>query len=832
MSIQLTPSSASVGSTSLSISLVGSGTSWVQGTTDFALGGVSGCSIVSSLVTDSTHATLVVNTGTQPGIMVVLDGSSSFGSFTVTPSGMDSVFSDDFLRSNSSVGGVGNGWVDPIPAWEILSNQAASLVSGDFTTRLIRPIDEAFQNGTVRIHFGPGYSSNSSAIILFGRLSDVTSLGSGVGVFLFPGGAINGLTIFSMVQGSSAPNVLASSTQSGTFPAEGWLELVFNAATVTANVYGSDGVTLVATLSYSTLTGPLLSAGTTGFAGFLANNYVSEFDSFVPGSPGITLSPTTIVGSAPVSVTVLGVGTNFSGQPFSISGTPTAEIISQTINSPTNATLEVSAGSFLGNLVITDSGSGFTATLEALKSAKGTLKIGYIGDSITFGINGDPVGDMGGNLENLGFIVTQVNNGFPGSTSQNWAQSSGGPVLPETILAFQTAGVQYVQLMLGTNDAPHAIAVSDHFTYMSQVVSACLVAGFKVIINQPLWAVPGSDINGAIFPTNCNTLYQQYHNADLALVDNINVFAGDTNAMNWFQNNPSDLNDGVHPTAAGDVQLGVIWTQAFIETFIDGTSVDPGVSNVVEGVAYSIEGVPLVGTFVMPPSVDPGTKNVLSGIAYEIEGESLVGTYTPPPPPIFPGVQLPTDGTLDYNIVRKSIIGAMAYITKLDQNHIMVSEPEQPNVPRPSLPYMTMKITIPGARFGDDDKRIVLDKDGNPTTVVNSGGPRKMTISFNAYATSHENSYNLMSLWQLGLDESNTQALLRQAGIAVWTIGTIADLSELLNTGYEGRSQMDVTFGLAANITSDNGEIDVATVIGQVTADTIVNTISVTTGES
>ena len=57
-----------------------------------------------------------------------------------------------------------------------------------------------------------------------------------------------------------------------------------------------------------------------------------------------------------------------------------------------------------------------------------------------------------------------------------------------------------------------------------------------------------------------------------------------------------------------------------------GTSIDPGVSNVLAGVNYEINNVPLVGTYVPPVSVDPGITNVLAGVHYEINNVNLVGT--------------------------------------------------------------------------------------------------------------------------------------------------------------------------------------------------------------
>lgn len=101
-----------------------------------------------------------------------------------------------------------------------------------------------------------------------------------------------------------------------------------------------------------------------------------------------------------------------------------------------------------------------------------------------------------------------------------------------------------------------------------------------------------------------------------------------------------------------------------------------------------------------------------------------------------------------------------------------------------------------------------------------------MTVSFQCYGNSHEEAYNYMSLWQTSLDLQNIQEILRSAGIAVWTIGTVADLSSLLNTGYEGRANMDCTFGLAFNLESDLGAIETVPVQGTITTDQnkVVNT--------
>lgn len=168
----------------------------------------------------------------------------------------------------------------------------------------------------------------------------------------------------------------------------------------------------------------------------------------------------------------------------------------------------------------------------------------------------------------------------------------------------------------------------------------------------------------------------------------------------------------------------------------------------------------------------------------------------------------------DFNVLRTAFISAIMMATGLNQEHVVTEEAEAPNSPRPSLPYMAMKITTPAARYGDDTKQNIPSTD-----LWTSSGPRKMTVSFDAYGKSHEDAYNLMTLWQTALDEETTQEALRKTGIAVLIIGTVADVSILLNTAYEGRAHMDSQFGIAVGVQSDLGRIDTVPVVGTVTTD-------------
>jgi hypothetical protein len=162
---------------------------------------------------------------------------------------------------------------------------------------------------------------------------------------------------------------------------------------------------------------------------------------------------------------------------------------------------------------------------------------------------------------------------------------------------------------------------------------------------------------------------------------------------------------------------------------------------------------------------------------------------------------------IDYAAIRVGLVRAIQWATPLDQDHVIMSEPEVANAPRPSLPYMTLKIITSAIRFGDDVAAHVSEL-GETSTVYNYGGQREMVVSFNVYGRTHEEAYGLAALWQARLDQIPTQTLLRQSGLAVWLIGEVRDLSMLLATGFEGRAQLDCRMGLASNLTADLGRME------------------------
>lgn len=175
-----------------------------------------------------------------------------------------------------------------------------------------------------------------------------------------------------------------------------------------------------------------------------------------------------------------------------------------------------------------------------------------------------------------------------------------------------------------------------------------------------------------------------------------------------------------------------------------------------------------------------------------------------PNPVVFP--------TVNFNVIRATLVNQIQMVTG---RTCITAEPETQDAPRPPKPYFTMKFMRPAVKVGDD-----ASWQNYNTSIWNVGGQRKVMVDFNVYGNTHEESYNYGTLWQSSLELESTQAVLRAAGIAVWlNAGPLRDLSELLNTGFEGRCQLEVSFGIASNLNEDRSYIAQVEVDGTVTTD-------------
>jgi hypothetical protein len=191
---------------------------------------------------------------------------------------------------------------------------------------------------------------------------------------------------------------------------------------------------------------------------------------------------------------------------------------------------------------------------------------------------------------------------------------------------------------------------------------------------------------------------------------------------------------------------------------------------------------------------------------------------------------------IDYNLIRKAIVSCMTTGLNLQNGQVIEEMPETQDAPRPKKPYLSYSITTPGAKFGDDGHTLTGVQGSGVTEelIYNVGGNRKMSVSFHSYAINKDDAYNLMAFWQALLETIPIKQTLEKAGIAVWLNGGVADMSQLLNTGYEGRAHMDVVFGINSNITEQVDSIIEVQTTGTVTDDSgnVLPTVSIDATET
>ena len=175
---------------------------------------------------------------------------------------------------------------------------------------------------------------------------------------------------------------------------------------------------------------------------------------------------------------------------------------------------------------------------------------------------------------------------------------------------------------------------------------------------------------------------------------------------------------------------------------------------------------------------------------------------------------------IDFNANRRALVQAVALATGLPAGQVIALEPETMGAPRPKVPYVGFLVTAASVKMGFDWLAPMPDDAvSGPTGRHTFSGVRMMSVGFDAYGRSHEDAYGIMAAFQAALEYPPVASLLAAAGLAVWDIGSVSDISATLATTYEGRAHLDVTFGMTAQTTIDLGRIDTVPVSGQVASD-------------
>jgi len=197
--------------------------------------------------------------------------------------------------------------------------------------------------------------------------------------------------------------------------------------------------------------------------------------------------------------------------------------------------------------------TGYSATTVYGRRALSPAVIGFIGDSITFTSPGT-VSKCVTLLSDLLAVrtVTGNNQGIGSTYSSDW--TSGSTALNTALAGFAGSGVEYVHVMLGTNDAQVTVSAAAYGVNMASLVAGLTGAGYKVILSVPIYTT------GAGFTYAERQLLIDYQAKLVELVNGTTVRLGDTKSYHYFAANAAYLDvDGVHPSPAGQTALAGLW---------------------------------------------------------------------------------------------------------------------------------------------------------------------------------------------------------------------------------------------------------------------------------
>jgi len=132
---------------------------------------------------------------------------------------------------------------------------------------------------------------------------------------------------------------------------------------------------------------------------------------------------------------------------------------------------------------------------------------------------------------------------------------------------------------------------------------------------------------------------------------------------------------------------------------------------------------------------------------------------------------------------------------------------EDQSAPRPGKPYVSLNFLSPSQRIGFEEQRI----DGSVFTLV---GQRRFVLSVNAFGENRMENEDALDAADLleplvqGLYREDTIQKLCEFGLASINEGEIRDLTALLESRYESRSQVDLTFHRTVSQSEDLGTIE------------------------
>jgi hypothetical protein len=134
------------------------------------------------------------------------------------------------------------------------------------------------------------------------------------------------------------------------------------------------------------------------------------------------------------------------------------------------------------------------------------------------------------------------------------------------------------------------------------------------------------------------------------------------------------------------------------------------------------------------------------------------------------------------------------------------------DAPRPQGPYITLKI-ISGPRKITMDDELRFNGKSEGKNNFNLVGQRAYTLSVKSFRAGHNDALSDISTY---LDDPDFCEILKEkACISVTNKGDVLDISGLIDTGFEGRSQLDIFFNSSNNRETRVGLIENVEIEGE-----------------
>lgn len=234
-------------------------------------------------------------------------------------------------------------------------------------------------------------------------------------------------------------------------------------------------------------------------------------------------------------------------------------------------------------VVVTDSApQAITSNQIPGLIAQYKLQIVFIGDSITasYACVAKTQAQIKA-LKKIFQVPNPINAAVSSTKSDDWISGSTNldNAKSAAVSAFGSPSPSnpiWVSVMLGVNDVRLSPPGNSPATYKSNIqdmVNDLVGAGYKVILHSPpmIRILQGAS-NG--YDTEAGMAYLQQYPAQLdSLVDNVYVFAGDRQAINYFatawgefiQDSTGGTYTYVHPNSAGEDTYAALWSRAIVE---------------------------------------------------------------------------------------------------------------------------------------------------------------------------------------------------------------------------------------------------------------------------